>query len=1190
MDPAVDANAAIRRGFGPPGSTGSAHMLAISDVAIKISGIELTLQVDDGGEHSFVLFGDLYDTKRQRMPLVNISEIDGNPSVAPLRVPFSAERIAVDLVDGSGNTSPELSCVFDFENDVFLAPEEISQFPLGAAVPGGIGTPAPKKREKPTMPGWGPVGLHTYPRAVTIISLESRDSGEQDLRLAVDDGGHSLVLRLTIGSRPPFDVQLTRSEGGPNSPGLAWLVLPAGTDCLGFQFIDAAGMELPQLTCRFLVRSSTFLPPGPCVVTDERSLRAHPLLNEILDSEPDAACGPPGTFVYQFILNVTGIRPAEGGMRLIFLVDDGCEAAQVRWSTDAGTQPATVPLYRLPLYGEAGPGFAELLVPPEATVIYFELFDAQGQPLDELTSSFVMAERRISLVNQQKAHKKVGTMGPRGMTFTELPLDYKLLNTPTFGPQGMLGHPHILTILSAQRSGSEPLRVSLLLDDGGRHTRVCWWNELLEYEQEVTILRATPSSAVVVELSIPRPTTKLYLDFADAYDRSSEDVSCIFYVEDGTLGPQHDEARSPATEKYPIRDRLLNEKVLCASCRKATYKRDATHISDLPDDEGKILRRDYQIDWDHCHLCRDCRPAIYRRVGLFGRLTDTFHRGSFLFTLIILFFKAYIGSLFVCMLPGQYITELLQMEPFFFGPGGATFASATFWAVFVCVLPLFRTWNFIAAAVDYLTGIDLLRHLVVWVFVPAFSVMAFMEMATSFAPPHGFPKGEHLLLWDFFFYAAFSGMSASLGLLALIGRASTTGMRYHEYWVARLERATRIMRSMHRLIRAQRKDELHDLLKELFLEHMAVSSYIYLEVGQDKETWHPTRTVGCSFDDVKEWRFRAGDPGLAGQGALFGSIFDRTSYEKALDGQQYIDGPVPIEVVIPARVDGVTTAMVAISKFRRARYDEEMQAFCSTLSVVFSAGLTNIDTLSKKDSELRDAREEIMVAQAKADFLKEAFSKTVAPSVVEQIMQEPDKFATGGERRLLSVFYSDIRSFTALSERVSAEEMVALLNEYFEAMARVVFKHEGTIDKWIGDAVMVFFGAPHSQPDHARRAIQMSIEMMSTLATLNQRWLAQKRFARMGVPDYPGLAIGIGIHSGEANVGFLGAKSSRVDYTVIGDTVNTAARLVGQAGAGEILISRATVDMAGIGFKVTECEPMQLKGKTELVQVYSVDY
>ena len=153
-----------RLGFGPPGSTGTPHMLSISDVAIKISGIELTLQVDDGSEHSFVLFGDLYDTRRQRMPLVNISEVEGNPSVAPLRVPFSAERIAIDLVDGNGNTSPELSCVFDFENDVFLAPEEVSQYPLGEAIPGGIGTPVPKRREKPTMPGWGPVGLTTYPK------------------------------------------------------------------------------------------------------------------------------------------------------------------------------------------------------------------------------------------------------------------------------------------------------------------------------------------------------------------------------------------------------------------------------------------------------------------------------------------------------------------------------------------------------------------------------------------------------------------------------------------------------------------------------------------------------------------------------------------------------------------------------------------------------------------------------------------------------------------------------------------------------------------------------------------------------------------------------------------------------------------------------------------------------------------
>jgi len=164
-------------------------------------------------------------------------------------------------------------------------------------------------------------------------------------------------------------------------------------------------------------------------------------------------------------------------------------------------------------------------------------------------------------------------------------------------------------------------------------------------------------------------------------------------------------------------------------------------------------------------------------------------------------------------------------------------------------------------------------------------------------------------------------------------------------------------------------------------------------------------------------------------------------------------------------------------------------------------------------------------------------------------------------------------TMSALSERVSADDMVGLLNEYFDAMARLVFKHEGTIDKWIGDAVMAFFGAPEPQEDHARRALRMSIEMQGELQRLNERWKAEERFARMGVPDYPGLRIGIGCHSGEANVGFLGAKSSRMDYT-----------------AGQIVVSRATVDTAAFGFDFRPLEPMQLKGKSEVVETFELVY
>lgn len=351
----------------------------------------------------------------------------------------------------------------------------------------------------------------------------------------------------------------------------------------------------------------------------------------------------------------------------------------------------------------------------------------------------------------------------------------------------------------------------------------------------------------------------------------------------------------------------------------------------------------------------------------------------------------------------------------------------------------------------------------------------------------------------------------------------------------------------------------------------------------------PTVVVGSDPSELNGLVVTSGAPGLAGQAALFGRTLDRETYEAGLDDVT-VDSKMRSEMVIPVVVEGTTESLVCLNRFGETGYDEDTMAFADTLALVLGAGMSNVATLQHKDRQVQEAVEDKMAAEAKASFLKQAFSRTVAPAVVEKILSSPEEFRTGGERRILTVFYSDIRSFTSLSEKVTADGMVGLLNDYFEAMARLVFKHEGTIDKWIGDAVMAFFGAPHEQPDHARRAIAMSIEMQQTLLRLNEGWHASGRFAELGVPDYPGLKIGIGLHSGEANVGFLGAKSSRVDYTAIGDTVNTAARLVSKAAAGEIVISRATVEAAGVGFRFEELEPMMLKGKAEPVSTFKVLY
>ena len=176
------------------------------------------------------------------------------------------------------------------------------------------------------------------------------------------------------------------------------------------------------------------------------------------------------------------------------------------------------------------------------------------------------------------------------------------------------------------------------------------------------------------------------------------------------------------------------------------------------------------------------------------------------------------------------------------------------------------------------------------------------------------------------------------------------------------------------------------------------------------------------------------------------------------------------------------------------------------------------------------------------------------------------------------MLFSDIRGFTALSEKMPASDMATLLTDYFTEMVECVFKNEGTLDKFIGDAVMAQWGAPIGSKEDPDKAMKAAIEMMQELDKLNVGWKAQGR---------PELQIGIGLNHGEAFAGNIGSER-RLEYTVIGDVVNTASRLCSAAGPGEILISEEMRKSLSTVPPLAVCPPMELKGKSQPVPVYRV--
>lgn len=208
------------------------------------------------------------------------------------------------------------------------------------------------------------------------------------------------------------------------------------------------------------------------------------------------------------------------------------------------------------------------------------------------------------------------------------------------------------------------------------------------------------------------------------------------------------------------------------------------------------------------------------------------------------------------------------------------------------------------------------------------------------------------------------------------------------------------------------------------------------------------------------------------------------------------------------------------------------------------------------------------------------FQRYFAPDLARQIADERKEIQVGGSKRRVVTLFADIRGFTSLSEEMSPDEIASLLTDYFTEMVEIVFRHGGTLDKFIGDALMALWGAPLSRPDDADRAVEAALDMQRALARLNSAWIRQGRRT---------VSVGIGINVGEVFAGNIGSDR-RLEYTVIGDAVNTAARLCSQAGPGEILIAQPLYAALTTKPPVSALTPLPLRGKAQAVPVYSVEW
>jgi adenylate cyclase len=224
----------------------------------------------------------------------------------------------------------------------------------------------------------------------------------------------------------------------------------------------------------------------------------------------------------------------------------------------------------------------------------------------------------------------------------------------------------------------------------------------------------------------------------------------------------------------------------------------------------------------------------------------------------------------------------------------------------------------------------------------------------------------------------------------------------------------------------------------------------------------------------------------------------------------------------------------------------------------------------------------VTLEQRRARGLLAALASVIPPTVAREIARDPDRVRLGGERRIITVLFADLKGFTSFSESVEPEILNRVITEFLEAMTQVIFRHGGTVDKFIGDAVMALWNAPLDDPEHARHACEAALEMQSTLSALSVQW------QRDGLPRQ---SMRIGINTGPASVGNMGTRQ-RFAYTALGDTINLAARLEPLNGlyGTSVSLSRTTLDASGgyERFLMRFLDLVEVKGKRAPVPIYEL--
>lgn len=296
---------------------------------------------------------------------------------------------------------------------------------------------------------------------------------------------------------------------------------------------------------------------------------------------------------------------------------------------------------------------------------------------------------------------------------------------------------------------------------------------------------------------------------------------------------------------------------------------------------------------------------------------------------------------------------------------------------------------------------------------------------------------------------------------------------------------------------------------------------------------------------------------------------------KGLVGQ----GVIKTVLAAPIYVENKVFGVLNVEKMLNPDYSRDDQNLLATCADVAGLVMKNAKLYSATMEDLVSTKKISEEQLRKNEELKGSLSRIVSPSVADMIMRDPSGLKLGGSKCECTMFFSDIRGFTKMSENMDPTAIVEQLNVYFTRMTDILMELDGTLDKYVGDELMALFGAPVSRPDDTIRAVLCGVKMLVALEELQKVWEREGK---------PVVKIGIGINTGEVTAGYMGSEK-QLSYTVIGDNVNLAARVMANAKPMQLLITKTVYDLVKDYFTMTQLEPIMVKGKSMPIDIYLVN-